>query len=81
MPSNYKEYPCIADTKDDVCLLMNKLVEGVSSISKELRFIRKAIENNARRPCVPETDVQEQENMLFKPVILDFDAFLEGKKP
>ncbi len=81
MSSDSKEHLCITGTKDDVYLLMNKLVEGISSISKELRLVRKAIENNARNhPCVPGTFAQEQKDKLFKPVILDFDAFLESKK-
>ena len=81
MSSDYKEHPCVAGTKDDVYLLIDKLVEGMASISKELQLVRKAIENNARNhPCVPGTVAQEQEDTLFKPVILDFDAFLESKK-
>ncbi len=55
--------------------LMNKLVESVSSISSELKYIRKAIDTNGKN-FVPGPGTHAHSNNTTSPVKLDFDIFL-----
>ena len=61
-------------------LLMNKLVNTISSVSKELHLIRKAMENGGRNHLsVSRFADKEQEALQRESIPLDFDAFLKQR--
>lgn len=60
--------------------LMNKLIDSVSSVFQELRLVRKAIENKGQNRLGTNGSVdKEQDGLQSKPIILDFDAFLDQR--
>lgn len=70
----------VADVEEGITVLMRKLVESVSSVSQELRTIRKAIQEGGRNWLGVNGAVDRgQEPVRPKSITLDFDAFLKQR--
>jgi len=61
--------------------LMDKLVDSIATISNEVKHLRKTIEGNGTmNPGFGSTDDMRPATEKPKPVILDFDQFLQKRK-
>jgi hypothetical protein len=87
-----RTYPCkpgsTAQVEPAIFPVLSKLIESVSSISQELRLIRKAIENVSRNRLGMNGLVGGAEEAIRNnSITLDLDAFLKrrgqtaGKRP
>jgi flagellar biosynthesis protein FlhG len=69
-----------APLEKGISLLMNKLLDTVSSVSKELHLIRKTMENGGRNHLSVSGFVDKQQEAPQRESIpLDFDAFLKQR--
>ena len=70
----------IGDVEQGITMSMRKLVESVSSVSQELRTIRKAIQEGGRNWLGVDGSVDRGQGPLRpKSITLDFDAFLKQR--
>ena len=69
-----------ADLSHTIPLLLNNLIEGISSISHELQLIRKSLQEAGHNLlCIDRLESGERKAMSQDSVILDYDNFLKQR--